>query len=204
MMFYRGNGVRQVVDDLVHHHSVRGLVGNEGGPIGAHELRPLVALGSGERNGLLTVVYAEIPAVPQSLLKNPLGAADVEDESITGVALSYAPDRFIACCLMAATQSLPAVFAVLPGVITRQDRPHQEERDRQCGQHPDGHPAPHESGDERVLGILVHPRRYLPHPLPYSKREGSPAPRRTITACPLERSTTVVGISPHSPESTTA
>src|SRR4029450_7992218 len=38
----------------------------------------------------------------------------------------------------------------------------------------------------------------------HSKRDGSPAPRRTITAWPLDRSTTVVGISPHSPESTTA
>src|SRR5688572_30291842 len=114
-MCYRGDWVRQVVDDLVHHHSVRGLVGDEGGPIGADELCPLVALGSGESNGLLTVVHPEIPAVPQSLLKDPLRAADVEDESISGVALSDTSDGFIACRLIASTQSLPAVFFGSPG-----------------------------------------------------------------------------------------
>ena len=39
---------------------------------------------------------------------------------------------------------------------------------------------------------------------PYSKRAGSPAPRLTITGSGPDRSTTVVGSIPHSPESTTA
>jgi hypothetical protein len=38
----------------------------------------------------------------------------------------------------------------------------------------------------------------------YSKREGSPAPTRATTGAPSEKSTTVVGSEPHSPESITA
>lgn len=38
----------------------------------------------------------------------------------------------------------------------------------------------------------------------YSKRAVSPAPRRTTSTAPSERSTTVVGSEPHSPESSTA
>ncbi len=38
----------------------------------------------------------------------------------------------------------------------------------------------------------------------YSNREGSPAPTRVTTGAPSDRSTTVVGSAPHSPESTTA
>ncbi len=38
----------------------------------------------------------------------------------------------------------------------------------------------------------------------YSKRPGSPAPTRSTTGGPSERSTTVVGSEPHSPESITA
>ncbi len=38
----------------------------------------------------------------------------------------------------------------------------------------------------------------------YSKRAGSPAPTRTTTGSVSERSTTVVGAEPHSPESITA
>lgn len=38
----------------------------------------------------------------------------------------------------------------------------------------------------------------------YSKRPGSPAPARATTGAPSEKSTTVVGSEPHSPESITA
>jgi hypothetical protein len=38
----------------------------------------------------------------------------------------------------------------------------------------------------------------------YSKRDGSPAPTRATSGGPLEKSTTVVGSEPHSPESITA
>lgn len=38
---------------------------------------------------------------------------------------------------------------------------------------------------------------------PYSNREVSPAPCRTISASPSEKSMTVVGTVPHSPESST-
>ena len=156
----------------------------------------------GRGNGLLTVVYPEIPAVPQSTLKDSLRAADVEDESISGVALSDAFDRFIACHSL--PQSLPAVFSVLPGVVTHQKRPHQEERIGNADSSPTAS-ASHQSGDQRVPGMLIIPGRYPPHPSPLLEaREGCRLPRRTITAWPLERSTTVVGISPHSPESTTA
>ena len=41
-------------------------------------------------------------------------------------------------------------------------------------------------------------------PADYSKREGSPAPTRATTGTPSEKSTTVVGSEPHSPESITA
>lgn len=48
---------------------------------------------------------------------------------------------------------------------------------------------------QRVLG-----RRARAH----SKREGSPMPTRTTSGTPSEKSTTVVGSEPHSPESITA
>ena len=38
----------------------------------------------------------------------------------------------------------------------------------------------------------------------HSNRDGSPAPRRVISGTPSEKSTTVVGSEPHSPESITA
>ena len=38
----------------------------------------------------------------------------------------------------------------------------------------------------------------------YAKREGSPAPTRASSGAPSEKSTTVVGSDPHSPESITA
>ena len=59
---------------------------------------------------------------------------------------------------------------------------------------------------QRVLG-----RRLLgltePEPEPdvaHSNRDGSPAPHRVISGTPSEKSTTVVGSEPHSPESITA
>lgn len=51
-----------------------------------------------------------------------------------------------------------------------------------------------------VLAIRGHVRRQLPH----SKRVVSPAPTLTISGPPSEKSTTVVGSEPHSPESMTA
>jgi hypothetical protein len=41
-------------------------------------------------------------------------------------------------------------------------------------------------------------------PITYSKRDGSPVPLRRISGSSCERSTTVVGTAPHSPESITA
>lgn len=65
-----------------------------------------------------------------------------------------------------------------------------------------------------VLAVRVHVRRHGSRAtrsrtargsaVDYSKREGSPAPTRTTSATPLDRSTTVVGSDPHSPESMTA
>jgi hypothetical protein len=72
MMRYDADWIRQVIQDFIHHHCIWWLVGNEFGRIGAHELRPSVALASGKRDGLLAVVHAEIPAVPQTLLQDPL------------------------------------------------------------------------------------------------------------------------------------
>jgi hypothetical protein len=43
-----------------------------------------------------------------------------------------------------------------------------------------------------------------PAPEAHSKREGSPAPTRVTSGTPEEKSTTVVGSEPHSPESMTA
>jgi hypothetical protein len=51
----------------------------------------------------------------------------------------------------------------------------------------------------RLLG-LTEPEQEVAH----SNRDGSPAPRRVISGTPSEKSTTVVGSEPHSPESITA
>ena len=52
-----------------------------------------------------------------------------------------------------------------------------------------------------TLAILAVRQRVL---TAHSKREGSPAPTRSTTGAPSEKSTTVVGSDPHSPESITA
>ena len=52
-----------------------------------------------------------------------------------------------------------------------------------------------------TLAILAVRQRVL---AAHSKREGSPAPTRSRTGAPSEKSTTVVGSDPHSPESITA
>ncbi len=52
-----------------------------------------------------------------------------------------------------------------------------------------------------TLAILAIRQRVL---AAHSKREGSPAPTRSTTGAPSEKSTTVVGSDPHSPESITA
>ena len=55
-----------------------------------------------------------------------------------------------------------------------------------------------------VLAVLAIRQRVRMRRLRYSKREGSPAPTRATTGAPSEKSTTVVGSEPHSPESITA
>jgi hypothetical protein len=58
-----------------------------------------------------------------------------------------------------------------------------------------------------VLGVLAmrqHVRRKRAHQAGHSKRLGSPAPMRVSSGDPSEKSTTVVGSDPHSPESITA
>src|SRR6476659_10199798 len=52
-----------------------------------------------------------------------------------------------------------------------------------------------------TLAVLAVRQRVL---AAHSKREGSPAPTRSTTGPPSEKSTTVVGSDPHSPESITA
>jgi hypothetical protein len=52
-----------------------------------------------------------------------------------------------------------------------------------------------------TLAILAVRQRVLAG---HSKRAGSPAPTRSTTGAPSEKSTTVVGSDPHSPESITA
>ena len=54
-----------------------------------------------------------------------------------------------------------------------------------------------------VLAVLAI-RQRVAQRRPYSNLEGSPAPTRTTSGTPSERSTTVVGSDPHSPESMTA
>lgn len=55
-----------------------------------------------------------------------------------------------------------------------------------------------------VLAVLAVRQRVRRHHRGYSNRAGSPAPRRVTTGAPAEKSTTVVGSEPHSPESSTA
>jgi hypothetical protein len=55
-----------------------------------------------------------------------------------------------------------------------------------------------------VLGILAIRQRVAVKRRGYTKRAGSPAPTRATSGAPSERSTTVVGSDPHSPESITA
>ena len=55
-----------------------------------------------------------------------------------------------------------------------------------------------------VLGILAIRQRVAVRRRRYSKRAGSPAPTRATSGAPSEKSTTVVGSDPHSPESITA
>ncbi len=56
-----------------------------------------------------------------------------------------------------------------------------------------------------VLAVLaVRQRVQMIRRRAYSKRPGSPAPTRATTGGPSEKSTTVVGSEPHSPESITA
>ena len=52
--------------------------------------------------------------------------------------------------------------------------------------------------------VLVKRRHQADETADYSNREGSPAPTRATTGAPSEKSTTVVGSDPHSPESITA
>ena len=55
-----------------------------------------------------------------------------------------------------------------------------------------------------VLAVLAIRQRVRMKRSGYSKREGSPAPTLASSGAPSEKSTTVVGSEPHSPESTTA
>lgn len=55
-----------------------------------------------------------------------------------------------------------------------------------------------------VLAVLAMRQRVRMRRRRYSKREGSPAPARATSGGPSEKSTTVVGSDPHSPESITA
>ena len=55
----------------------------------------------------------------------------------------------------------------------------------------------------RLLG-LTEPEPEQEQEVAHSNRDGSPAPRRVISGTPSEKSTTVVGSEPHSPESITA
>lgn len=56
----------------------------------------------------------------------------------------------------------------------------------------------------RVIGRRRQARRRQDSDAGYSKREGSPAPYLTTSGSPEDRSTTVVGSEPHSPQSMTA
>jgi hypothetical protein len=55
-----------------------------------------------------------------------------------------------------------------------------------------------------VLAVLAMRQRVRIRRRRYSKREGSPAPTLATSGGPSEKSTTVVGSDPHSPESITA
>ena len=55
-----------------------------------------------------------------------------------------------------------------------------------------------------VLAIRQRVRMRHQRRASYSKRETAPAPTRSTTGAPSEKSTTVVGSEPHSPESITA
>ena len=55
-----------------------------------------------------------------------------------------------------------------------------------------------------VLGVLAIRQRVAVKRRRYSNRAGSPAPTRATSGAPSEKSTTVVGSDPHSPESITA
>ena len=55
-----------------------------------------------------------------------------------------------------------------------------------------------------VLAVLAMRQRVRMRRRRYSKREGSPAPTLATSGAPSEKSTTVVGTEPHSPESITA
>ncbi len=55
-----------------------------------------------------------------------------------------------------------------------------------------------------VLAVLAMRQRVRMKRRRYAKRDGSPAPTRATSGAPSEKSTTVVGSEPHSPESITA
>ena len=55
-----------------------------------------------------------------------------------------------------------------------------------------------------VLAVLAMRQRVRNKRRRYAKRDGSPAPTRATSGAPSEKSTTVVGSEPHSPESITA
>ncbi len=55
-----------------------------------------------------------------------------------------------------------------------------------------------------VLAVLAMRQRMRNKRRRYAKRDGSPAPTRATSGAPSEKSTTVVGSEPHSPESITA
>ncbi len=55
-----------------------------------------------------------------------------------------------------------------------------------------------------VLAVLAMRQRVRMRRRRYAKREGSPAPTLATSGAPSEKSTTVVGTEPHSPESITA
>ena len=55
-----------------------------------------------------------------------------------------------------------------------------------------------------VLAVLAMRQRVRNKRRRYPKREGSPAPTRATSGAPSDKSTTVVGSEPHSPESITA
>ena len=155
--------IGQVVDDLVHHHSIGWLVGDE---CATHRRRRIACVrsdfGFGKRNGLLAVVHAEIPAVAQAFLQDALRAADVKDEASLG---HSAPSRselrgsVPPRCFHAVAASCPsgsparchAPGSIAPGTsgIGATDS------------EPSGHLALHQPGHERCLGSCADPIRLL-------------------------------------------